>query len=246
MYQNPILTKTFDAAGAITKYRIAKMSTDIAVVVAAAATDKLIGVNGAITLASGDRGDVYTHGIVEVEYGGNVTRGDLLTSDSSGRAIAVTLALLNTGRCSILGRALVSGVVGDIGCVDLSIGESSMTKKIAGATMVVGSESSNTINVTIQLTDQNGDDLAVRASVLAYLSDDANGDSIAATAPDGGWAIGTDGLLIPVVASKAAQLVSESDGDIDVTITESGADTWYLIVLLPDGTLVASGAITFA
>lgn len=112
-----------------------------------------------------------------------------------------------------------------------------------GATITPGAEDSGT--VAIQLTDGAGADLAVRGSVFAYLSDDANGDSIAGTAPDGGVAIGADGLLIPIVADKAFQLVSEADGDIDLAITESGADTWYLIIVLPTGKLVASTAITF-
>lgn len=102
-----------------------------------------------------------------------------------------------------------------------------------------------TINVAIQLKDgKTGSDCSVRRSVLAYLSDDANGDSIVATAPSGGWAIGTDGLLIPLVSGKAAMLVSESDGDIDITITEAGAKICYLIVVA-GGILHASGAITF-
>lgn len=110
----------------------------------------------------------------------------------------------------------------------------------------VGSESTNVINVALQLNDASGAALATRAAVFAYLSDDANGDSIAATAPDGGVAIGTDGLAIPLVAGKAWTLVSEADGDIDLNITESGAATWYLIVVLPNGKLAASDAITFA
>lgn len=115
-----------------------------------------------------------------------------------------------------------------------------------GAAFTIGDEDTNAINVGIQLNDGNGAALAVRGSVFAYLSDDENGDSIAATAPSGGWAIGTDGLLIPVVANKAAQLVSESDGDIDITITESSADTFYLVIVLANGKLAVSGAITFA
>lgn len=115
------------------------------------------------------------------------------------------------------------------------------------ATIVVGAEAADVINVAIQLKQaKSGDDLAVRGSVFAYLSDDANGDSIAATAPDGNVAVGTDGLLIPVVTDKAFQLVSEADGDIDLDITESGTDTWYLILVMPDGRLIASDAITFA
>ncbi len=117
---------------------------------------------------------------------------------------------------------------------------------IGTPTITVGSESSNVINVAIQLKDAAGNDLAARGSILAYLSDDANGDSVAVTAPDGGVAIGTDGLAIELVAEKVFLMTSESDGDIDLNITESGTDTWYLILVMPDGTLVASGAITFA
>jgi hypothetical protein len=58
-------------------------------------------------------------------------------------------------------------------------------------------------------------------------------------------AIGTDGLLIPIVANKACQLVSEADGDIDLNIIMSTADDWYLIVVLPNGRLVASTIISF-
>lgn len=110
----------------------------------------------------------------------------------------------------------------------------------------IGDQDGTTINVAIQLNDAGGTALATRASVMAYISDDANGDSIAATAPDGGWSIGTDGLLIPIVANKAAVLVSEADGDIDIDVVESGTDTFYVIVILPNGKLVASGALSFS
>ena len=119
-------------------------------------------------------------------------------------------------------------------------------KALGTPTFTVGSESGNVINVAVQLNDRDGNALAQRANVYAYLSDDANGDSITATAPDGGVAIGTDGVLDAVTADKSFRLTSESDGDIDIDITESGAATWYLVVVLPDGTLAVSDAITFA
>lgn len=113
------------------------------------------------------------------------------------------------------------------------------------ATITVGTETSNAINVAIQL-QSGGEDLYESGVVHAYLSDNSDGSTLAASAPDGGWAIGTDGLLIPVVANKAAILVSESDGDIDVTITESTAKTFYVVVILPSGRVVVSDAVTFA
>lgn len=109
--------------------------------------------------------------------------------------------------------------------------------------VTVGTEGGNAINVAIQMKD-GSEDVGESVSVFAYLSDNADGSSIAATAPTGGWAIGTDGLLIPVVANKAATLISESDGDIDVTITESGVKTFYLVLVI-DGRLHVT-AVAFA
>jgi len=117
---------------------------------------------------------------------------------------------------------------------------------IEHAEITVGTEAGNVINVSIQLQTAKRANLAVRTSLFAYLSDDANGDSIIASAHSTGWAIGTNGVLIPVVANKAAHLVSEANGLIDVSITEAGAKTAYRIVVLPDGSLIASAAITHA
>jgi hypothetical protein len=118
-------------------------------------------------------------------------------------------------------------------------------KVVASVTFTVGAQAGDVINVGLQLKDANGVDMAVRSSLLAYLSDDAAGGSIAAAAASGGVVIGTDGLAIPIVASKFFLLTSEADGDIDLDITEAGADTWFLIVVLPNGKLAPSGAITF-
>jgi hypothetical protein len=116
---------------------------------------------------------------------------------------------------------------------------------VAYATVVAGAESTNVVNVAIQLQDGAGNDIAQRATVYAYLSDDANGDSIVATAPSGGVAIGTDGVADPVTANKSFFLSSESDGDIDIDVTEAGADTFYLVLVLPNGTHVVSNVLTF-
>jgi hypothetical protein len=115
------------------------------------------------------------------------------------------------------------------------------------ASFVIGAESGgNVINVGIQLKlDKSQVDSAARKAVYAYLSDDANGDSLAATAIDAA-AIGTDGLLISLVTGKCWLLVSEADGDIDVNLTQDATGTWYLILVMPNGRLVPSGAITFA
>lgn len=120
------------------------------------------------------------------------------------------------------------------------------TQAAALASFTIGTEATDAINVAVQLKTARAKDVAVRVGLLCYLSDDATGDSVVGTAPSGGWAVGTDGLLIPVVTNKAAHVVSESDGQFDLTITHSGAKTCYLVIVMPDGSLVVSGAITFA
>lgn len=113
------------------------------------------------------------------------------------------------------------------------------------ATISVSAEAVDVVTVTIQLKDSGGADLAVRGTCFAYLSDDANGDSVAGTAPDT-VAIGTDGVAIPLVAGKCWMLTSEADGDIDLAVTEDGTDTWYLVLVMPSGKRVISAAITTA
>jgi len=83
---------------------------------------------------------------------------------------------------------------------------------IGSVTFVVGSELTNVINVSMQFKNVAGNDVTVRVNVFAYLSDDANGDSIATTAPDGGIVIGTDGLAIVVNTNKAWHFTTEADG----------------------------------
>jgi hypothetical protein len=96
--------------GEIPPYRIVKYGTGKgSVTLATAATDKIIGTsNHLLTLATDMRIDVHKGGIGEVEYGGNVTKGDFLTADSQGRAVVAS-----TGN-RIIGIAEESGVLGDI------------------------------------------------------------------------------------------------------------------------------------
>lgn len=112
---NPTLIKQYKAGGAISANLIVKLSADDTIVAAAAATDSVLGVLGEIDAESGDHVDVVLAGVAEVVYGGNVTRGALLTSDANGKAVAAAPASGVNNR--ILGVALESGVSGDIGSV---------------------------------------------------------------------------------------------------------------------------------
>lgn len=117
---------------------------------------------------------------------------------------------------------------------------------IAGASITVGAEDGDDVTVNIQLTDAEGDDLAEIGVVTVFVSDAATGIGVAATAPDGGIAAGTDGaILAAVVAGKVVIAQSEADGDLDLVVTESGTDTFYLAVVLPGGRMVVSDALSF-
>lgn len=113
--RNHDFIKGFIAGGTVAARRIVKFgSGDTAAVQASAATDSLIGVSD-LGAASGESVAVIMGGIAAVEYGGNVTRGALLTADSNGKAVAAAPAAGVNNR--IIGVAMLSGVSGDIGSV---------------------------------------------------------------------------------------------------------------------------------
>lgn len=110
----------------------------------------------------------------------------------------------------------------------------------------IGAEAANVITVSVQLVDRkNGNEISERVQVGFYLSSDANGDAVVAATTS--LAAGTDGLMLEYIANSAGVLTSEADGDIDVAVGDaSGVATYYLILVMPDGKLYPSGAITFA
>jgi hypothetical protein len=110
--------------------------------------------------------------------------------------------------------------------------------------MTLTAEAANARTASLQLKDFAGKDLAIRGGITFFLSDDANGDSVAAAAPSGGVAAGADGITVPLVAGKVFLLLSEADGDIDIVITEAAAKTFYACAVL-DGVVTVIGAIAF-
>ena len=119
----PILTENFTAGAAIAPCRICKPgAADGEALQAAGSTDAMDGVSDSLgAAAAGDRVDIHTMGVVEVEYGGAVTRGDQLTADADGKA--VTAAPGAGVNMRIIGPARVSGVAGDICLVRLAPGQ---------------------------------------------------------------------------------------------------------------------------
>lgn len=143
------------------------------------------------------------------------------------------------------GALLAANNLSDVGTVATARANLAVSEGLGTPTFVIGDETTGVRNVAIQLKTVAGADLAVRGSVIAYLSADANGDAVTALDLES-VAIGTDGLAIPIVAKQAFVLVSEADGDIDLDIDSNANGTLYLVLVMPNGRLVASAAITFA
>lgn len=119
--RNHLFIKGFKAGAAITKHRIVKHSSDdVTAIQGAAATDSIFGVAELGATQAGDHVSVVMGGVAVVEYGGNVTRGALLTTDSVGRAVAAAPAAGSNART--IGVAMVSGVSGDLGSVMIAPG----------------------------------------------------------------------------------------------------------------------------
>jgi len=134
---NPTLTKNFVAEAAIAANIIVKQGTaDGQVLAGAADTDFIFGVTGELgAAAANDRVDVIVAGIAEIEVGGAINRGDPVTTDANGKAVASTRhthventaaayvqnAVTNAASAErIIGFAMVNAVAGDIADVLLA------------------------------------------------------------------------------------------------------------------------------
>ena len=112
-----LMWRAADAGGAVAPRRIVKYDdADGKVVQSSAAADAHVGISGRAAAASGGRVEIARVGIADIEYGGAVARGALLTADGDGKAVTAS------GGNRVVGIAEVSGVAGDIGQVLLAPG----------------------------------------------------------------------------------------------------------------------------
>jgi len=121
---------------------------------------------------------------------------------------------------------------------------------ISDCTITVGSEATDVINVAVQLLGSNAENLSDRGCVHWYLSGDADGDGMLVTEPTTmPVVIGTDGIVLEdwdSTTDKVGCVISDDTGVFDLDIEDTGTPTMYLIVILPNGRVKASSAITFA
>jgi hypothetical protein len=181
---------------------------------------------------------------VDLAYGDN-NRGRTYGSGSKETFESGAILSLDVPACLEINDVALSSSATELNTLD-GVATTWPTMIPGTHDITVGEEGSDTINVAVQLKDITGTAIAASKLVKVYLSDSSTGDGLCATAPDTDVAIGTDGTIITEhVADKMFEIWTESDGQFDLDIGESGADTWYLVI--SDGfNLQVSDAITFA
>lgn len=114
--------------------------------------------------------------------------------------------------------------------------------------MTVPVEDSNTVTVAIAVTHANtGASPGEAVALPFYISSDADGQ-VLESGTDLSLSAGTDGLVILSGGDSKVygHLVTETSGEMDFVVTDTGTDTYYLNVILPSGKIVTSDAITLA
>lgn len=107
-------------------------------------------------------------------------------------------------------------------------------------------EAGNARTISLQLTDQQGRPRTKSDLVWVWLSLNATGLDVVASAASSALTAGTDGsVAFAGTTGKITLFQSEADGDLDVTITDTATRTVYLCVQTADGVAV-SPAIAFA
>jgi hypothetical protein len=112
----------------------------------------------------------------------------------------------------------------------------------ANVTFSVGAEATNAIPVTIQVLDQNGNNLARRTSFRFYLSSDAAGLTPAVLTSAA--AVTTGGIVD--AATNGGVAVTTAAGLVVLSLTDTGTPTRYVNVVLPSGEVLISPALTWA
>jgi len=118
--------------------------------------------------------------------------------------------------------------------------------QVADASFSIGTESADVITVSVQLLNAAATAVSAPAAVLGYLASDALAMERYTITNTGDIASGTDGFVVELVDNSVFLGVSESDGDLDIAISASGTPSMYLALVLPNGALATSGAITFS
>lgn len=109
----------------------------------------------------------------------------------------------------------------------------------------VGAQSGDVINVIIGLRDSDNQPVTDERVVQIYISDDAAGAGLTATAADS-ISVGTDGtILIEQETGKWVHVESEANGDIDLDIEFTSSGTRYVVLITSRGKKYVSSSMVY-
>lgn len=109
----------------------------------------------------------------------------------------------------------------------------------------VGTEAADVVTVQCQLTD-GVNPITEKVGLKAYLSTDSAGNVHKGADANLAAAISTNGVLVDLVTDGPYFLVTEDNGRVDIAFTKTDAGTFYLNLVMPDGSIKTSTVITFA
>lgn len=133
------LVLNYKAGATVNPHRIVKFGADdLTLIQATGSTDALIAVSDNVGYDPTNTNNRYPQAkldaifsdAAELEYGGTVTRGDSITSDSVGRGIKAG----GVAGQKTIGIALKDGVVGDIGSIFVVAGNNSASPAVGSTT----------------------------------------------------------------------------------------------------------------
>lgn len=246
-----LLSVTRTANATLTANRLVKADADAANVIACTANVRALGVVQ-VNAHAGDVVEVVTAGIVTIESSGALaTIGTAVVSNASGQIVAAGA----TGDQNIVGYTMSIGAGGAGELVTVLLFPATKYANTAGnavdCTLTVGAEvpaPTHSIKVSGVFKDYLGNAVTEAVVFLAYLSDDALGQVLSTLVPTADAVVVTDGNILKVhTANIMYSVISEANGQFDLTWAKTnGVDTAYLNVVMPDGRMKHSGAITFS
>ena len=112
-----------------------------------------------------------------------------------------------------------------------------LNEQVLDVSFTITDNATETIDLAIQFKDIAGNDIDHPVGAMVYITTDAYGQTLATNSTDiSEIAIKTDGtILFEPSTNVMAYCVSESDGDLGLTITILTGKTVYVNVVMPNG-----------
>lgn len=114
------------------------------------------------------------------------------------------------------------------------------------ASITIADTNGDTAEVSVQLQQDDGDNAQEHVVTLIISDTSANGQGLAATAPDTGVVDdGAGAFLNEPVTDKMITAQSNGSGLIETEIRHNATEDYWLRVVMPTGETLMSGKITF-